>query len=275
MTPALKSAIYEGWVRHRRFEPVENNFRYRVAFAYVDLDELEEIHRTQAFWSTKGPNLSWFRRGDHMGDPNRPLAEEIRKLIADRGLEVPSGPIRLLTQFRNFGFLMNPVSFYYCFDENERLACVVAEVTNTPWGEMHCYVLDEGHWGESRNELKKDFHVSPFMPMDMVYQWRMGPPDEKVRIHIDQSQLAKRKFDVTMELSRKAWTAATLRKSLLAFPFSSFQVFLKIYWQAIKLRWKGLKFYPHPKHKSAESKDRSVSNETLVQPTISQVSQKS
>lgn len=180
----LASGLYVGRVRHRRFEPVRNEFTYSGFWLYLDLDELDEVFRGRWLWSSERFALMRFRREDHLlfpddiadledanavaspvvGDgekrqgglhsfgvkPQRktegtlpPLDESVRSLVEFATGRRPEGPIRLLTQVRCFGYLMNPVSFYYCYSAGgERLETVVAEVNNTPWGERHCYVLD-------------------------------------------------------------------------------------------------------------------------------------
>lgn len=132
---SLQSCIYEGTVRHRRFTSVKHEFRNRVFLMYIDLDELPTLFRHRWFWSAARPNLAWFRRADHYGPAEQPLADSIRELIAVRTGKAPTGSIRLLTHFRYFGFSMNPISLFYCFDSDERVEFVVAEVTNSPWGE--------------------------------------------------------------------------------------------------------------------------------------------
>ena len=134
------SCIYEGAVRHRRFEVRGHEFRYRLALAYVDLDELPTLLSGRLV--KRRPGLVRFRRRDYLGDPRTPLADAVRELVHARTGTRPEGPVRLLTQLRSFGHCFNPVSFYYCFDRaGERLEHVLAEVTNTPWGERHTYVL--------------------------------------------------------------------------------------------------------------------------------------
>ena len=139
---SIKSCIYEGEVRHRRFSPVRHEFRNRLFLMYVDLEELPTLFRHRLLWSTGRPNVASFRRGDHLGPADQPLADAVRELVTVRTGHRPTGAIRLLTHFRYFGFAMNPISLYYCFGDEEQVEAVVAEVTNTPWGEQHCYVLD-------------------------------------------------------------------------------------------------------------------------------------
>ncbi len=138
----MNSAIYEGRVRHRRFHPIERSFAYRVFLMYLDLDELETVFQGRWLWSAKRIAPAWFRRADHAGDPKQPLAEAARDMVEAKTGKRPTGPIRLLTHLRYFGYCMNPVSLYYCFAPGgEQLEAIIAEINNTPWGERHCYVL--------------------------------------------------------------------------------------------------------------------------------------
>jgi DUF1365 family protein len=121
----LKSCLYEGWVRHRRLAPVHNSFRYSLYMVYLDLGELDRVFRGRWLWSAHRFAPAWFRRKDHLGDPSRPLAEEVRSLVEQKTGKRPGGPIRLLTHLRYFGYCMNPVSFYYCFDPSEERRCII------------------------------------------------------------------------------------------------------------------------------------------------------
>ncbi|HWJ42805.1 MAG TPA: DUF1365 domain-containing protein, partial [Solirubrobacterales bacterium] len=173
------SAAYEGWVRHRRFEPVEHEFRYPLFLMYLDLAELPDVLDPYPFFSARRRALARFRRDDFMGDPARPLDECAREAVATATGERPAGPVRLLAGPRCFGHSFNPVSFYYCFDRGgRRVEAVVADVQNIPWGERHPYVLARGGrrgtvLGE---ELDKTFHVSPLMGMDQTYSFRASEP---------------------------------------------------------------------------------------------------
>ena len=183
----VQSCIYEGRVRHRRFSPVRHEFEYRLFLLYVDLGELPVIFQRRWFWSVNGPNVAWFRRSDHVGPDSQPLAESVRDLVEARLGQRPTGPIRLLTHFRYFGFAMNPISLYYCFDDQERVEFVVAEVTNTPWGEQHCYVIDaRGQRGSAiRSCAQKELHVSPFMELAFDYEFRLTPPVASLVAHLE------------------------------------------------------------------------------------------
>ena len=131
-----KSCLYVGQVRHRRFTPKQHQFSYKLFLVYLDLSELTSVFDRFWLWSIEKTNIATFRRKDHLGDKKLPLDTSVRNHIEDETGRRPQGPIRLLTHLSYFGFRFNPVSFYYCYDENdEKLEFIVAEVNNTPWGE--------------------------------------------------------------------------------------------------------------------------------------------
>lgn len=251
----MQSCLYEGTIRHRRRGPVLHEFRYRLFMLYLDLAELPHVFERRWLWSTRGPALAWFRRADYLGDPAVPLDCAVRDLVAERTGTRPGGPIRLLTNLRYFGYAQNPVSFYYCFDPaGTRVEVIVAEITNTPWGERHAYVLptqpDEGQ--EHRTGLRKSFHVSPFMPMDLAYDWRFSQPDRRLTVQMKNLARGERVFDATLRLRRKPITGPVLAAALFRHPWMTASVVVGIYWQALRLWLKGAPFHPHPVPRSPD-----------------------
>jgi DUF1365 family protein len=252
----MKSAIYVGQVRHRRFAPVEHSFRYGLYMMYLDLDELPTLFDRFLLWSARRPALAWFRRADHLGDAKQSLADSVRDLVATGTGRRPTGPIRLLTHLRYFGYGFNPASFYYCFDADDtHVETIVAEVNNTPWGEQHCYVLhaglDQGRRpGRKRYRFDKRFHVSPFMQMDIHYDWRFNDPNAHLAIHMENRRrdgdAGEKVFDATMTMGRQEISAATLAAILLRFPLMTVRVIGAIYWQALRLWLKRAPFHTHP-----------------------------
>lgn len=244
--------LYEGDVQHRRRAPVPHAFRYRLFMLYVDVDRVTELFRRRLFWSTTRPNLAWFRRADYLGPAERPLSECVRDLVDERLGRRPLGPVRLLTHFRYFGIAMNPISLYYCFDATEHLDAVVAEVSNTPWNERHWYVLD-AHESESDNvqaEAAKTFHVSPFLGMEYDYEFQLNDPSESLRLRVANRDRHRRNeppiFEATLDLCRKPLDGPGLARVLVRYPLMTFRVMAGVYYQALRLWWKGSPFYSHP-----------------------------
>lgn len=243
------SAIYEGWVRHRRLDPIDHEFRYPLFMAYLDLAELPWVLDPFAGWSARRPAIARFRRSDYIGDASRPIADCVAEAVTERGGPQPKGPIRLLTNLRYLGHTFNPVSFYYCFDEaGERVESVLAEVTNTPWGERHSYLLGgSSDGGVIRGELDKAFHVSPLMGMDHTYDWRTTQPGSELIVHIDShSDEGGKDFDATLSLKRQELEPRAMRRILWRYPAMTMQVVARIYWQSLRLKLKGAPYFRHP-----------------------------
>jgi DUF1365 family protein len=238
--------LYEGAVRHRRFEVRQHQVRYRLTLAYLDLDELPELLGGRLAGTR--PGLVRFRRRDYLGDPTVPLADAVRDEVQRQSGRRPAGPIRLLTQLRSYGHCFNPVSFYYCFDiGGERLEHVLAEVTNTPWGERHAYVLSAGDGGDAlTGSSDKELHVSPFMGMDYRYQWRVTPPMTRLEVHVESQRAGARAFDATLCLRRRELTRGSLGRTAARYPLGTLRGLALIYAHAVRLKLKGVPVHSHP-----------------------------
>jgi DUF1365 family protein len=239
------SAIYEGTIRHRRFAVRSHELTHRLALVYLDLDELDTLLGGRLL--APRPGLVRFRRADYLGDPASDLAATVRACVERHTGAAPAGPIRVLTHLRTFGHCFNPVSFYYCFTAQERLEAVVAEVTNTPWGERHAYVLKRAGDGPVLSgELAKRLHVSPFMGMQQSYQWRAATPSDTLAVHISSSERGRRVFDATLALRRMPLTSAGLARVTVRYPAATLRVLALIYGHAIALKLKGVPLHPRP-----------------------------
>jgi DUF1365 family protein len=246
------SCIYEGHVRHRRFSPVENTFRYRLFLLYLDLAELPTLFEPYRFWSYENANLASFYRKQHLGNPDIPLDATVRDLVAQQTGTRPTGPIRVLTHLQYVGYCFNPVCFYYCYDQaDQELETIVAEVHNTPWGETYPYVLSQElnehpdpEW--RRYQFAKDFHVSPFIDMDIWYDWKFRVPGRSLNVHLNDFEKGQKIFDATLTLQRREISRRALNRVLLTYPLMTLKVIAMIHWQALRLWWKGATFYTHP-----------------------------
>lgn len=266
----IHSAIFKGYVRHRRFEPKAHAFNYPLFMLYLDLDELPGLFAKKWYCSTRGFNLVRFCRKDFYA----PEQASLKEAVIDRVAPFVEGTIhsvRALLHARYLNIVFNPVVFYYCFDADDRLLAILAEITNTPWGERHDYVLPVEHSqrqpeshpvylrkGKDKHqfEFSKAFHVSPFNPMNMDYRWVFNAPHEKLFVHMDnfvqaagesaESFSVVKHFDATLVMTRLGFER-NLAKTLIRFPFMTVKVITGIYWQALKLKLKGVPFYDHPK----------------------------
>ena len=184
------------------------------------------------------------------------MDEAVRDLVEKETGVRPKGPIRLLTNLSYFGYCFNPVSFYYCFSHGgDTVESIVCEVTNTPWGDRDTYVLSNGneHRGGKTQRYRdsKKMHVSPFMPMNIEYDWCFTRPAQRVRVFMANSRAGKRFFDASIDLRRNEISAGSLARVLLIYPFMTLKVMAAIHWEALRLWLKGCPVYEHPR-KSGE-----------------------
>ena len=251
----MNSCIYEGRVKHTRTKPAVHQFSYRLFMMYLDHDELPTLFEKRWFWSVSRPALARFRRSDHLGAENEPLADAVRGVVEVETGTRPRGPIRLLTNLSYYGYCFNPVSFYYCFaDDGETVEFIVAEVNNTPWGERDTYVMDcrnESEMASSwRFQPRKKMHVSPFMPMELEYNWVLSAPADRLAIFMANSRNGKRFFNATLTLDRTPISGRSLAGGLIRFPFMTARIIFAIYWQALRLWIKRCPVYKHPGDKT-------------------------
>jgi uncharacterized protein len=247
----MNSCIYTGHIGHHHYQPISHRFRYSLFMMYLDLSELEHLFKERALWSVGRPNLAWFRRRDYLGDPSLPLDTAVRNLVQERIGERPEGPIRMLTHLRYFGHNFNPVTFYYVFNPaGEKVETIVANITNTPWGERHSYVLDAREnvikGSEMHFQFAKSFHVSPFLDMDMEYDWRFSEPGDALLVHMINLRRETKLFVANLDLKRREINGSNLAGLLLSYPPITLKAIAGIYWQALRLWIKGATFYPHP-----------------------------
>ena len=268
-----EAAIYTGTLRHRRFRPVRHEFSYPVFLVLLDVDRIPELMRVSRIAGYNRWNWAGYDERDHFGDASLPLRERMRRDAAAHGVTLPDGPIFLLTNLRYLGYCFNPVSFYYCYGRGGRLEMMLAEVNNT-FGETCNYWLtpeyeqataQEAPGGTQdaerkvrRYETRKVFHVSPFLDLGQQYTWIFTPPGERLVAHMKAGQKDGVLFDATLSLERRPWTARDLRRTLAEYPWMTAKVIAAIYWQALRLRMKGVPYLPHPGAASEGSPRRTI-----------------
>ena len=224
----------------------------------VDVDHVDEQMRISRLTSVNRVNWATFDDRDHLGDPSRPLRERVAADAARHGLTLPDGPIYLLTHLRYLGYAFNPISFYYCCDARGVPVRVMCEVNST-FGEQCTYWLPAGVEAGAprvfRHRTPKTMHVSPFMTMDVDYEFVVTPPETTVVAHMNTHARAETGtapyFDATLTLERRPWTAREVRRVLLRHPWMTVKVIGAIHWEALRLWLKGVPKYPHPRDGAA------------------------
>ena len=216
---------------------------------YIDLDELDGVFDKRWFWSSKRTAIARLKREDYIGDSSVSIKHAVNKRVLEETGDEIEGPVRMLTHLRYFGYVFNPVTFYYCFDKTDTyVKTIVAEITNTPWKERHSYVLNVKDMDEKLQfDFSKEFHVSPFMQMEMQYDWRFTQPGEKLNVHMINMDKDKKMFDATLQLNRKEISSFQCARVLMLFPLMTLKVITGIYWQALKLFLKKVPVYDHVK----------------------------
>ena len=250
----IKNYIYKGSIRHRRFTPVIQSFNYSIFMTFFDINKIESIFKKSILWNVNKFGLMSFQRKDYHGDPNISLDLAVRQTIyQEKGIKI-EGPIRILTHLRYFGYCFNPVSFYYCYDKNDsQVELIMAEVTNTPWNERHCYFIKNKKNKNFKENLKKKFHVSPFWGMDHDYQWMFTEPKDNLNVHMVNFKKGDKIFDATLELSNKIdMSFKKLIINTFKYPFITLITYLRIHFQALILLIKGATFHNHPKYNKVE-----------------------
>jgi uncharacterized protein len=264
--PRGDHSVCSGRVWHVRKTPFRHAFDYRVRMLELDLDDLDTAFAGSRLWSVDGANLGSFRRRDHL-DGSADLAGAARAAVTQRLGFRPEGSVHLLCHPRYLGYAFNPVTFYLFRSPptartrgfshgSHSLDAILLEVSNTPWNDRHLYALDcRGSHGPWEFEVDKQFHVSPFMPMDMRYRFRFEVDAGHFRVIKENLQDGESVFVARMELHRAPLTAAVLARALRDFPPMTLRVIGAIYWQALRLWLRGAKYHPRPSRETAKAQD--------------------
>ncbi len=243
----LKSTIFEGRVLHRRSRPKKHRLVYNVFNLLVDLEELPILAKRMTLFSHNKFNLFSFWDKDHGLGQDRPLISYIREVLINAGLDCQNGPVRLLCYPRLFGYVFNPLSVYYCYDQAETLKAVIYEVSNT-FGERHSYLIKIDTTTDKimYHSCKKDFYVSPFLDMNAIYYFSITPPSKVLTIHIDEQDKNGSILKASFTGRSLFFNDKSLVKLFLRYPLMSLKVVAGIHWEALKLWKKGLNIISRP-----------------------------
>jgi DUF1365 family protein len=246
--PNAAAVIYSGDIMHQRMKPFGHRFRYSVFSLLVDLDRLAEADKLSRLFSVNATNLVAFHEKDHSGR-NGSLRVYADELLAAAGLREPAARILLVCYPRILGYVFNPISVYYAYDAGERLVAMIYEVRNT-FGERHTYVcpVSDGEIspGGLRQSCDKIFHVSPFIPMQMRYHFRMLPPGEEIRWRILETDVDGPLLAATFSGRKESVATSTLLSLTARIPFLTLKIVAGIHWEALKLWLKGAKYISRP-----------------------------
>lgn len=238
-----ESALYTGVVHHQRFVPKIHRFNYKIYLYWLKLSEIEQLDAEVKGFSNKLKGFSpvKFLRKDYLGDPAQKLESSVIARMSELNGSKLAGDVYFLGQVRTFGCYFSPVNFYYLRNSEGIYTHMLAEVSNTPWNKRHHYLVDLA----KQEDCNKEFHVSPFNPMDMTYQWKIKQPNENLRLHLSCIKHEKH-FEAALNMHRQPLTTKTLRGALLSIPSMTLKTVVGIYWQAIKLFFKRVPIYMHP-----------------------------
>jgi uncharacterized protein len=234
----VNSCLYECTVFHRRIAPRENQFLYRVFYFLLDLDELSLLDGTLNFLKFNRRGLYSIRETDHITHGAPSMRENIARYLRGNGIAQPPGRILLLTLPRILGYIFNPISIFYCFDQNGAPLAAVAEVGNT-FGEWKPYLVPPSPGGTFHTRIVKHFYVSPFSDLDLEFDFRFDFPGETLRVAIDDYRGKEKELASLLTGKRVPLTDATLLRFSWKYPLLTLQVILGIHWQALLLWLRG------------------------------------
>ena len=242
----LTSSLYKGVVMHHRFTPKRHRFVYRVFSICLNLDELETIQQSSRLFSVNRFNLFSFHEKDH-GTGSGALRDQITQLLNERGCQSATAHIKLLCYPRILGYTFNPLSVYFCYNADGLLEVILYEVSNT-FGQRHTYLLPANldETGHVRHKCDKQMYVSPFMPMDTGYSFRIQPPGDRVAVNIRQTDRigGKAILHATFGGKRSELSDKGLLKAFLTYPLMTLKVITAIHWEALRLWRKKVKIQP-------------------------------
>ncbi|MGC1780821.1 MAG: DUF1365 family protein [Xanthobacteraceae bacterium] len=243
----LRSTLYVGSVIHRRLKPHPHRLRYRVFWLLLDLDEIDRLSKSLRLFSHNRFNAVSFHDADHGDESGRPLRDQVEQHLIQAGIGWSGGTIRLLCMPRIFGCGFNPLSVYFCHHRGGEFAAVLYEVHNT-FGERHSYLIPAGENPGTviEQQCRKVFYVSPFMDMDLTYEFRTAVPDERVSVAIRAAAADGVMLAAALSGRRRDISDLNLLSLLITHPLLTLKVITAIHWNALRMLLKGYRLRPRP-----------------------------
>jgi hypothetical protein len=237
------TALYPCTVTHARSTPLRNVFSYRSYLWLTDLDQppvLPLLLRP----------LAGFVSRDHLGDPDATIRSNVDAYLATQGVVLRGGRVLMLASARVLGYVFNPLSVFWCFDDDGDLVCVIAEVHNT-YGQRHCYLLRTGPGGAAR--VEKAFYVSPFEQVQGEYQMSLPVPGDRLTLTITLHRPGQAPFSASVRGRRQRYTPRGFLTVALRYPLAPLMASVRIRRQGIGLWLRGLPVVPRPDHETQEA----------------------
>jgi DUF1365 family protein len=233
----MNSCIYNGEVTHTRFKPVRHFLKYKTFSLLIDLDEINELDSRISIFSHNKFNVFSFYDKDHGERDGSNLKEWVLSNIRKFNIEGKINKIKLLCYPRIFGYVFNPLSIFYCY-ENDKLKAIFYEVKNT-FNEQHTYIFKIKNNDEIIQKCKKRFYVSPFMDMESYYNFKLINPNNKLSVLIKQTDLTGTILTATQTGDKKEFNLKQLIKNFFKYPLMTIKIISSIHYEALLLWKKG------------------------------------
>lgn len=243
----VASQLYRGIVVHQRLRPKRHRLQYRVFSLLLDIDEIGTLGRRLRLFAHNRRGVLSFHDRDHGDGSGAPLRRWVEDNLQTAGIDIAGGRIEILCYPRLWGYVFNPLSVYFCYHRRGALTAMIYEVNNT-LGERHSYLIpvEQVRRGEVRQECEKVFYVSPFIPMQAQYRFRVSLPGDRLSVIINQSDADGPLLHAAFTARRAALSDASLLKVMTAYPLMTVKVIAGIHWEALRLWLKGVPLVRRP-----------------------------